>query len=128
MAFVCCACQRVPQRVLVPVPPETAGGWVRRGLETPDVADAPEPMSSLRAKAWVRARYFREHMSVEVNAFGFEASTDALESAQEWRAYDHAVVFLRGQVFIVCSSIDAGRDNLQQFAGNLEAAWFGSTR
>jgi hypothetical protein len=126
MALALCACQGVPQRVLVPVPPESAGGWVRRGLETPDAADAPEPMHSLHAKAWVRARYFREHMSVEVNAFGFEAAAGALESAQRWRAYDRAVVSLRGRIFIVCSSIDAGPGNLREFVRSLEAAWFGS--
>jgi hypothetical protein len=97
-------------------------------LETPDVTDAPEPMRSLQPKAWVRARYFRERMSVEVSAFGFEAAAGALESAQKWRSYDRAVGSLRGQVFIVCSSIDADRSSLQSFARSLEAAWFGSAR
>lgn len=128
MALALCSCGGVPQRVLVPVPPETAGGWVRRGLETADVADAPEPMHSLQARAWVRARYFREHMSVEVNAFGFETTAGALESAQKWRSYDRAVASLQGRDFIVCSSIDASRDELQAFARSLEAAWFGSAR
>lgn len=65
---------------------------------------------------------------MEVDAFGFASSAGALESAQKWRAYDGAAVFLRGQVFVVCSSIDAGRAPLLEFSRNLEAAWFGSTR
>ena len=128
MALALCACQVVPQRVLVPVPPESAGGWVRRGLETADAADAPEPIRGLRPKAWVRARYFRERMSVEVSAFGFEASAGALESAQKWRTTERSLVSLRGRIFVVYSSIDASRSDLQEFVRSLEAAWFASAR
>lgn len=128
MALAVCACGVVPQRVLVPVPPESAGGWVRRGLETADVADAPEPMRSLRPRVWVRATYFRDRASVEVNAFGFDASAGALESAQKWRTQERSVVSLRGQLFVVYSSIDAGPENLRGFVRNMEAAWFGSAR
>jgi hypothetical protein len=128
MALALCACRAVPQRLLIPVPPETAGQWVRRGLETLDVAGAPEPMHSLRPKAWVRAGYFRERMSVQVEAFGFDAPAGALESAQQWHSYEGAVVSLRGQIFLVYSSSNIDHDDLQEFARTLEAPWFGSAR
>gem|GEM_PF-2528044 len=116
------------RRALIPVPPESAGGWIRRGLDTANAAAAPEPMHSLNARAWVRARYFREQMSVEVNAYGFEASAGALEAAQRWNPYDRATVILRGPVLVVCSSVDVSGEDLRTFAKTLEAAWFGSAR
>jgi hypothetical protein len=128
MALALCACQGVPQKLLIPVPPETAGEWVRRGVETPDAAGAPEPMHSLRPKAWVRAGYFRAQISVQVEAFGFDSPAGALESAQKWHSYEGAVVSLRGQIFLVYSSSDLDHDDLQEFARTLEAAWFGNAR
>lgn len=127
-ALALCACLRVPQKLLIPVPPETAGSWVRRGLETPDVAGAPEPMHSLRPKAWVRAGYYRERMSIQAEAFGFDSPAGALESAQKWHSYEGAVASLHGQIFLVCSSSDIDHDELQMTARTLEAAWFGSGR
>lgn len=128
MALALCACRSVPQKLLIPVPPETAGDWVRRGLETPDLAGAPEPMHSLRPKAWVRAGYFRAQIAVQVEAFGFDSPAGALESAQKWHSNEGAVVSLRGPVFLVFSSTSVDRDDLLEFAGTLEAAWFGSAR
>ena len=128
LALALCACQGLPRKLLIPVPPETVGAWVRRGLETPDVADAPEPMRSLRPKAWVRAGYFRNRMSVHVEAFGFDSTAGALESAQKWHSHEGAAVSLRGQIFLVYSSSDFDQDDLQETARVLEAAWFGSAR
>lgn len=128
IAFALCACGSVSQKLLIPVPPETMGDWARRGLETPDVAGAPEPMNSLRPKVWVRAGYFRDGMSVQVQAFGFGSPAGALESAQKWHSYEGAVVSLRGQIFLVCSSTNIDREELQEFTRTLEAAWFGSRR
>jgi hypothetical protein len=101
---------------------------VRRGLETPDVAGSPEPMNSLRPKAWVRAGYFREGMSVQAQAFGFGSPAGALEAAQKWHSHDGASVSLRGQIFLVCSSTSIGREELREFTRALEAAWLGSQR
>jgi len=128
MALALCACGGVPRRVLIPVPPETAGGWVRRGLETLDVVDSPEPMRSLRPTAWVRAGYFRERVSVQVEAFGFGSPAGALESARKWHSYEGAVVSLRGPIFLVYSSSNIDRDDMLEFSRTLEAAWFGSAR
>jgi hypothetical protein len=128
MALALCACQSMPRKLLIPLPPDTTGEWVRHGLETPDLAGAPEPMHSLQPKAWVRAGYFRERTSVQVEAFGFDSTAGALESAQKWHSYEGAVVSLRGQVFLVFSSSSIDHDDLQEFARTLEAAWFGSAR
>ena len=128
MALGLCACRAVPQKLLIPVPPETVGEWVRRGVETPDLAEAPEPMHSLRPKAWVRAGYFHERTSVQVEAYGFDSPAGALESAQKWHASEGAVVSLRGQIFLVCSSKDLDQEDLRQVARTLEAAWFENAR
>jgi hypothetical protein len=128
MALALCACRGVSRRALIPVPPETAGGWVRRGLETLDVAGAPEPMRSLRPTAWVRAGYFRERISVQVEAFGFDSPAGALESAQKWHSYEGAVVRLRGQILLVYSSSNVDREDMLEFSRTLEAVWFGSVR
>ena len=101
---------------------------MRRGMETADVVDAPEPMRSLHPKSWVRARYFRDRMSIEVSAFGFQSTAGALESAQKWRSVERSAVSMHGQVFAVYSSIDASQEDLREFVRNLEAAWFGSAR
>jgi hypothetical protein len=128
MALALCACRQVPQKLLIPVPPEIVGGWVRRGLETMDVAGAPEPLRSLRPKAWLRAGYFRERMSVQAEAFGFDSMAGALESAQKWHSYAGTVASLHGQVFLIYSSENVDPDVLQEFARTMEAAWFGSAR
>ena len=128
IALTLCGCQFVSRRVLVPVPPETAGAWVRRGLETANPADAPEPMRTLRPEAWVRATYYHEREAIEVNAYGFKSSAQALESAQKWQASERAVVSLRGSIFIVYSSLDANRDELRTFMRGMEEGWFGRGR
>lgn len=128
MALALCACRAVPQKLLIPVPPETAGQWVRRGVETPDTAGAPEPMRGLRPKAWVRAGYYHGRTSVQVEAFGFGSPAGALESAQKWHSHEGAVVSLRGQIFLIFSSSDVSNEDLRQIARTLEAAWFGNVR
>ncbi len=122
------ACSGVPRRALIPVPPERVGGWIRRGLETPAAADAPEPMRALEATAWVRAAYFRDSLGIEVSAFGFKSQGDAAEAQRRWPPRDGACVFVRGLVLVICTSEDAGTETVAQFAGALEAAWFGKGR
>jgi hypothetical protein len=85
-------------------------------------------MRSLRPTAWVRAGYFRERISVQVEAFGFDSPAGALESAQKWHSYEGAVVRLRGQIFLVYSSSNVDREDLLEFSRTLEAEWFGSVR
>ena len=128
MALAHWRCQVVPQTALAPVPSESVGGWSKRGLESSVVATAPEPMRSLHPKSWMRVIYMRERMAMQVDSFGFASSAAALESAQTWRSNHGAAVFLRGQVFMVCTSIDAGRAPLLTFSRNLEVAWFASSQ
>ena len=128
MALTLSACRELPQKLLIPVPPETVREWVRRGVETPDAASAPEPMRSLRPKSWVRAGYFHARRSVQVEAFGFDSSAGALEAAQKWHFREGAVVRLRGQIFLVFSSNEFDQDELRETARILEAAWFASGR
>jgi len=122
------ACTGVPRRALIPVPPERVGGWIRRGLETPAAADAPEPMRALKATAWVRAAYFRDSLGIEVSAFGFSSQGGAAEAQRRWPPRDGACAFVRGLVLVICTSEDAGTETVAEFGGALEASWFGNGR
>ena len=122
------ACTAVPQRPLIPVPPERSGDWIRRGLETPAAANAPEPMSRFRPQAWIRAAYYRGELGVEVSAYGFQSMSDAEEARRNLPARDGAYAFTRGVILVVCTSQNADTETVTAFAGPLEAAWFGSAR
>ena len=122
------ACAGVPQRALIPVPPERSGAWIRRGLETPAAADAPEPMRRLQPQAWIRAAYYRGELGIEVSAYGFQSTTDAAEAKRNWQPRDGASSFVRGLILVVCTSQNADTETVTEFAGPLEAAWFGSGR
>jgi hypothetical protein len=120
------ACAGVPQRALIPVPPERAGGWIRRGLETPAAAEAPEPMRALEPSAWIRAAYYRADQGIEVSAYGFQRQGDVAEARRRWQPRDGAYAFVRGLVLVICTSDNADTETVTEFAGPLEAAWFGS--
>jgi len=122
------ACAGVPQRALIPVPPERAGDWIRRGLETPAAAGAPEPIARLDPQAWIRAAYYREEIAIEVSAYGFHSPAGAAEARRKWQPRDGACAFVRGLVLVVCTSDNADTETVTAFAGPLEAAWFGSGR
>lgn len=122
------ACAGVPRRALIPVPPERAGGWIRRGLETPDPARAPEPMRTLDATVWIRAAYFRDGLGIEVSAYGFKTQGDVAEARRRWPPRDGAYCFVRGLVLVICTSENADTETVTEFAAPLEAAWFGSGR
>jgi hypothetical protein len=122
------ACMGVPQRALIPVPPERIGDWIRRGLETPAAAGVPEPMRSLQPRAWIRAAYYRGDLGIEVSAYGFHSSANAAEAQRLWQPREGACAFVRGLVLVVCTSQNADTETVSEFAGPLEAAWFGSER
>ncbi len=122
------ACTGVPQRPLIPIPPERAGGWIRRGLETPAASGAPEPMRRLQPRAWIRAAYYRGDLGIEVSAYGFQAPAGAAEALRRWQPREGACAFVRGLVLVICTSGNADTETVSEFAGPLEVAWFGSGR
>ena len=127
-ALTISACTAVPQRALIPIPPERTGDWIRRGIETPAAADAPAPMSRFQPQAWIRAAYYRRDLGIEVSAYGFQSTTEAAEVRRSLPARDGVFVFVRGLVVVVCTSQNADTETVKAFAGPLEAAWFGSVR
>ena len=122
------SCALVPDQALIPVPPEKVGTWIRRGLETPDPATAPDSVHDLHPLSWVRAAYYRDGTLIEASAYGFRAETSALEARQRWQPEEQAAVFLRGPVFVVCTSRGPQPGAPEEFARQLEMAWFNSPR
>ena len=121
-------CSGLPRRSLIPVPPESFGGWSRAGMETPPVDQAPEAIRALKPVQWIRMSYRNPYAgsSVLVEAFGMPTDASAFEAQQKWRNEPGTVSFRKGNVFAVCSSPTDTTQSLIAFSKRLESAWLPS--
>jgi hypothetical protein len=118
-------CSGLPHRPLIPVPPASFENWVRAGLDTPPVDQAPESIRALKPVQWVRTSYKNTYAgsSVLVEAFGMPTDSSAFEAQQKWRNEPGTVSFRKGNVFAVCSSPTETTQSLILFSQKLEIAW-----
>lgn len=122
-------CSRLPERALIPVPPATLGaGWQRITMDTPPVAEAPEPLRALKPAQRVRASYRKDGITIGVEVYAMPSQASAFEAQQKWRNEDGTLAFQSGNLFSVCTAAGVEQAALIAFSRTLEEAWLGGRR
>lgn len=118
------SCSSLPQRPLIPVPPESLGGsWTRTGVMTPGLEGVPESLRGLKPAQWVKTGYRQAGRAVQVQIYGMPTEASAFEARQKWRNEGLSTAFHKGNLFVVCSTESMAMAGLLEFSGLVENEW-----
>jgi len=111
-----CARKETPLKDLLPV--QVQREYVLKETHTRPLEEAPALARAQGLRRWEIAVY-RAKDSITVNVFEMGAEASAFEMMQKWNKAD-GVVFFQGPHFFAVSSADVPRQNLMEFAQDLQ--------